>query len=862
MDVTRRTNMIGSPVDRPVSGRSTHRRRILALLLVLSLALVVGATGDLDVTFGDHGILTFGIGSYGSCGSAGLQQSSGKLVFAGSSVRSGSQFDFVVTRYNGNGALDTTFGEGGIAGADFNGLDDGGSAVLQQADGKLMLAGNVGVNDFQSDMGLARFSADGIPDETFGINGIVQFDAGGDNDYVSGVVEQPDGKIVIAGITSATGAYQIVLVRFTSDGTVDSSFGSDGRAVVDFGAGTTSWQSALLQQPDGRLLVVGNVADENGRNSDVAVARLTDEGQLDSSFDSDGLLTFDVGGEDGANAIALQSDGNIVVAGHTASDSDHSAVVMRVLKDGGVDSTFGTDGVTTSNYGDAAALSAIVAQPDDSLVALAGIGADVAVVKFSADGAIDDSYGVDGVSIIDVGKGHVAPLANGTALFRQDDGKHVVLACTSSGEFTVARIDDAGASPGRIGFKVTEQVVTEGDNAVSYVVRRTGGTSGAATVDYATTAGTAAAGSDFTGTTGVLSWADGDAAVQTIDVPIIDDSEAESNQDFTLRLSNPTGAVLAAGEATTTISSEDGPGELGFGTLDPVTVIEDLGSDPWAFRVYRSNGSEGAVTVDYEAQSGTAISGEDFNEASGTLSWADGETGSQEFVIAIVNDNDDEPAEDFRIVLSGPTGGATLGTLDRTLIVRIGESDVGEPALRFAGSAAVRVSEDGGSTTLTVSRSGSSVGAASVDYATAPGSAASGSDFTSAQQTLTWADGDSSDKTITIDIANDSTDEGDETFAVELSNPVGAPLGSPARVSITIDDDDSDDDVGGGGGGGGHGYGLALLAAALALRRLIASQTRRQPPVTNLVQARFSTREYCSERATSGNSFALTSAGG
>ena len=314
---------------------------------------------------------------------------------------------------------------------------------------------------------------------------------------------------------------------------------------------------------------------------------------------------------------------------------------------------------------------------------------------------------------------------------------------------------------------------------------------------------------------------------QDTELNLINDAVAEADEDFSLTLSAPTGgAQLAASEATTIIASEDGPGQLEFSSaLDLRQVLEDFQGEQFQISVpvRRTGGSQGAVSVDYSTTDGTATAGTDFTAASGTLNWADGDTDVKLIELATIPDSAAEGNEDFQIRLSNPTGGATISLLGGTQLVRILDDD--DTGLRFAGTGAT-VDEADGSVSLSVSRGASGNGPVSVDYGTTSGSATSGSDFTSANGTLNWADGDTADKTIVIDITDDMAEENDENFTVTVSNPSGGtPLGANSTATVTITDNDAPSGGNGNGGGGGGALDwLVLLFLASPLSLLAAGR--------------------------------------
>lgn len=217
-----------------------------------------------------------------------------------------------------------------------------------------------------------------------------------------------------------------------------------------------------------------------------------------------------------------------------------------------------------------------------------------------------------------------------------------------------------------------------------------------------------------------------------------------------------------------------------------------------AITVTRTGGSAGAVSVDYATSDDTATAGSDYTASTGTLSFADGETG-QSFSVPILDDSVYEGDERFGLSLSNVAGGASLGTL-ATASVTIVEDDPPPPAGSLQLSASgFSVAENGASVAISITRTGGSAGAVSVDYATSDGSATAGSDYTASAGTLNFADGETS-QSFSVAILDDTLTEADEGFSVTLSNVIGgASLGTPATANVTITDDDPPQDSNGDG---------------------------------------------------------------
>jgi hypothetical protein len=216
-------------------------------------------------------------------------------------------------------------------------------------------------------------------------------------------------------------------------------------------------------------------------------------------------------------------------------------------------------------------------------------------------------------------------------------------------------------------------------------------------------------------------------------------------------------------------------------------VAENGGS----VRIYvsRTGGSFGAAGVNYATADGTATAGSDYTTTSGSLDWANGDTADKYFDVPVIDDSIYEGDETFTIVLSGASGAALGSPSETTVTITDNESPPAESSLQFK-SASYTVREGDGSVRVFVSRTGGSYGAASVNYATADGTAMAGSDYPSTSGTLDWSNGDAADKYFDVPIADDSIYEYDETFTITLSGASGAALGSPITATVVIADNE------------------------------------------------------------------------
>ncbi len=229
-------------------------------------------------------------------------------------------------------------------------------------------------------------------------------------------------------------------------------------------------------------------------------------------------------------------------------------------------------------------------------------------------------------------------------------------------------------SAGNLALTTASEVIAENEVSITLTVERSNGSYGAVSVDYATQDGSATAGVDYQAATGTLSFADGEIS-QTISITILDDATYESDETFTLTLSNPQGGVTLGAQVSSEITiNDDDPappaGDLLFGK-ERYSVDEDGGSV--IVTVKRINGSFGAVSVDYATSDNTALAASDYRAVSGTLNFADGET-MQSINIPIRDDSDSEGNESFSLALSNVSGGAALGSVANTS-VRIVDND-------------------------------------------------------------------------------------------------------------------------------------------------------------------------------------------
>jgi uncharacterized delta-60 repeat protein len=368
----------------------------LASLALVSVAY--GQAGQLDTSFDGDGKVTTDVTARGDFATNVAIQVDGKIVVVGA-AQWGKDPKFVLLRYNPDGTLDTSFSGDGKVTTNFTRLEDAAWAVVIQSDGRIVAAGDAGFGTGNSRFAVARYNADGTLDTTFGGDGKVTTQFTRHDDPVAAAALQPDGKIVVSGGANwGGGESNFALARYNTDGTLDPSFGGDGRVTADF-ARRGDYANAVVVQADGKLVAGGyaTYSRTNGFNR-FAVARYNADGTLDTSFSGDGKQTTDfTRRNDPALDLTLQPDGKIVAAGISKADGSNPNVALaRYNADGTLDASFSGDGkVTTDFSGGYDQAYAVALQPDGKIVvggATTGLGGRFLIARYDTSGALDSTF--------------------------------------------------------------------------------------------------------------------------------------------------------------------------------------------------------------------------------------------------------------------------------------------------------------------------------------------------------------------------------------------------------------------------------------------------------------------------------------
>ena len=661
-------------------GRRTPLIRLVGLEAAAAMTGMAGAPamaapGDLDPSFGDVGRQSSLHRSIFSEWSVEVQADDAVLLGGGGEYCYwGCYEDYFIGRLLPNGTPDASFAAAALRETWV--LD-----TALQPDGKLIGVGYAG-----SWLQVFRLRPDGSLDPDFGVGGLVQV-IDGSGTAGQSVIVDPDGRVVVAGTRYSNAVQGLLLVRLQPNGALDASFGAGGTFVptgISIGGG---YAPRIARAVGGGYRVTAHTGAASG-NQSCSVFGITDTGVLDAAFGTAGIAVApasDVGTANGVvhcRSLAVQPDGRLLLGGSRANVEE--AYVSRLLANGAADPSFSTVAATAQ----VRSFTALTVGSNGTIFAAGtdrtGLSGAI-VVRMLADGTLDTSFGRAGVATIDLNARRAAlPYISDMKVTTNDA---LVVTGNSydsvySGGVFAARLlgNVAGGSPGVLGMQQKRVLGTEQGGRAVLSVRRTGGSQGAVAVRYSTrdfppspAEGAdsapgllATSGADYTTTTGRLTWADGDVSERLIEVPMASDTNTEPPEFFEVVLESPEGgAGLGAFGADVEIAGASYPvGDLTIRA--DATGVNEGGQA--SFHVSRNYYGQGAVSVTVRvAAGGTATPGEDFHSPGRSdwqdvvLTWGDGDTGGRNVLVAVDRDQANEPVEAFTLELVSPTGGALLG---------------------------------------------------------------------------------------------------------------------------------------------------------------------------------------------------------
>jgi uncharacterized delta-60 repeat protein len=518
----------------------------------------LNADTTLNNSFGSGGTATDGFtNSQVDVGSAVAQQSDGKLVVAGSTQNSNGQELIAVTRYLPNGALDTSFGNGGRATLSVTGQDEARGVVIGST-GKIFVAFTAGFGSSDEDFGVACFNSNGTVDTSFGTGGATVISRPTQDNQVVAMGLSPDGsRIYVAGTEADdSGDSNFELAGFSTGG--NELFDN----VVPFAGSNQEALAGMAVGADGSIALGGVTSD--GATVEFAVAKLSAGGVLDPSFNGNGEATTQDSGFDAGGAVAVDGAGNVYITGFDSTTGD-DAVIKFDPSGNRVTSGFGdagANGVAHLTIGTASVPTSIAISASGKIV-LAGTDAgaeydDFAIARLNADGSVDNTFGSDGQIIFS----QPFPLDVG-GMTLQADGNIVVAGAANTDDFAIARFnanDGVVATPAPVARAGADQEVNEGGT-----VNFDGSTSTGDGLSFAWDLNGDGVFDDAFTPTASFAYPDGPASI-TVSLQVTDSEHRTSVDTLTVTVDNvaPTLTVTGAGTA-----NEGSLYSVNLGSSDP-----------------------------------------------------------------------------------------------------------------------------------------------------------------------------------------------------------------------------------------------------------------------------------------------------
>jgi uncharacterized delta-60 repeat protein len=353
----------------------------------------------LDISFGNGGKVNVGIGGYYDVAKSMALQSDGKIVVVGYGKESLASFKGLsMARYLTNGELDYDFANLGVIQRITNDLEGEAYSVAIQKDDKIVVAGySISPATNNEEITLIRFTENGIVDKSFGNKGLIVTAVSDEKDVASSVAIQSDGKIVVVGSTDHKPTTDIVLIRYNENGSLDYSFGIGGIVITDINSGFDIGKSIAIQG-DGKLIVSGFT--HVGNKFFMTLLRYDSIGTLDPTFGMGGIIVTDINGRRGKMDMVLQNDKKIILVGPSEVENSHHYTVLRFNNDGSLDKTFGRNGITKTIIGDYSEAESVALDLNGNII-VAGtteLGNEQFVVAmYNQGGMLVPEFGLDGI---------------------------------------------------------------------------------------------------------------------------------------------------------------------------------------------------------------------------------------------------------------------------------------------------------------------------------------------------------------------------------------------------------------------------------------------------------------------------------
>ena len=418
-----------------------HKYTFLLIAACLAATITFAQPGTLDNSFAGNGLLRTLLGT--TCSAAGVKtQSDGKIVVAGSYTTAQSRANLLVERYNTDGSFDNSFAGGdGEQGVDLGGNAEA-DAVAIQSDGKIVAAGSVTSSDNSTRFAAVRLNANGTMDNSFGTGGKIVIQNLLADDKIC-VALQSDGKILLAGPTWNSNGTSLTIVRLKSNGSLDPTFGTNGIQTITVTPNCYTINVSMLVQPDGKIDLCCTLYFASAQNdhSQAAIVRVNANGTPDPGFGTNGVVLQAIGGVPytGATSIALQTDNKIVAGGSYGNSNAGKFLVMRFNTSGTPDNSFAGNGRAGISFAHPAGVTGLAIESSGTIIACgrtwSSTDGDFAMVRLLTDGTPDANFGNDGNGKVTTGFGYYDE-ANAVAL--EPNGK-IVVAGLSGNDIALAR---------------------------------------------------------------------------------------------------------------------------------------------------------------------------------------------------------------------------------------------------------------------------------------------------------------------------------------------------------------------------------------------------------------------------------------
>jgi uncharacterized delta-60 repeat protein/uncharacterized repeat protein (TIGR01451 family) len=690
-------------------------------------------------------------------------QPDGKVVVAGNFNFANGAPRGHVARFNSDGSLDTGFL------ATDSGANGPVQSVLVQSNGRILAGGSFSSANGVGRSRIARFMPDGFLDSSF--NG----GAGADNNIfaMAETFIGPNRAILIGGsFLNVDGLPRSSLARLNDDCSLDMGF-DPGLTINGTVYAIAVYPTNTIQA--GKIIIGGDFTAVDGTNYN-GVARLNPDGTLDLSFNPG------AGATNAVRALALQSDGRILVGGSfTTFNGSFANHLTRLNIDGSTDSSF------NAGLGADDTVQAFAVQQDTRIVVVgqfthaSGVSRS-RITRLMPDGTVDPA--------INFGAGADA-IVNTVAI--QPDGMLVIGGGFSSFDSLprphLARLyGGAIAGSGSFQFTAANYQADETSTNAILTIRRFGGTAGDVSVNFATLAITAVPGVNFSNVSATLDFPLGET-FQSVSIPLIHDFQVTPDLIVSNSLSGPLPPSSLGDQSFCTLTILNDDSTVSFDS-DNFAVQEDVVGGAFFVPVVRAGSSRITSTVDFmTTTNGTAVPGVDYSPVTNTVTFQPGES-VQLVPIPIFNVPSALNPSTVSMQLTNPVNTVLVNPSQSTLTINVTNQ---APGMFLFAQTNYSVGEGDGSLTLTVLRTNGHTGLISVSYATADISAVAGVNYTNVSGSLSFADGETV-KTITVPIIDEKNVEagGFSTFSVGLSNPTGgATINTPTNAIVAIIDNDS-----------------------------------------------------------------------